>query len=190
MQNKLLKNRLRILKDFAIENNITIYDIFTKYIVDRKDILAYLKSPDLTFVAFNVFKEEYKQIIRTRIDIHDDTEYNPTKLNQLLLTYIHIDSITSIQELSYMLSLLSDYGVLNIETIHSGVPKTLDNSFNIPKLFYQLKQEQSFLYINTFSQLMIIRYADRTKLTKLKDIKTFVQDYIKAYNETYNEQKS
>lgn len=117
LKNKILKNRLRIIKEFAIEHDIRIKDLFKRDInIERINIIL----SNYNFLNLDWYFSNYYHFNKLSELIYDKHEKKTARfgIESLFKTAYSLDTITSIEEAKLLVKTFNDYGILPSKNVY------------------------------------------------------------------------
>lgn len=187
--NKLLKQRLRIIKQLTEEYNVpNINDIFDNRMLQNiKDIPTYLKSIYLEETMMCIFNKQY-HLRLTTLSQNAKLQFNIHKVITKIPMqhFLNINNVKNEEELKNILNRMNDYGI--VQTISEYPFISPLTNINETKLYELLINKQAILFLTHFGKITITPYKKENEKQSIP-IKKFIRQYIKIYKEVFYDTK-
>lgn len=178
IQNKLLKQRMRIIKEYMAENNITIQNI-SPY--KPKILITYLKAISLQNL-YHALSEKHKHILIKKLKNAEHNNNNNDKINKLK-EYLNNTIVTlyGIENKTQLTQLIKQIENLGIITSYYYFPLTFKQELTTEEI------QQYCLIINKEDKVYIkqLNTCDIRNKTLIK-ANDFITQYTTMYYETVN----
>lgn len=172
--NKILNSRIRFLKEYAKEKNVSFKELFNE-MFECNRIMVHLKSPYITSIQ-NIFNEKYRMQIIKEIYINENNgrRYGTDKLCEY---YINFKKIKNKQQLIDILNILTEYGIVS-----ERLKPFTENHIYVNEIMNDIENNLIVAYISYGNRLCFIANIEDNDTI---DIYDFIEKYDKEYKKIY-----